>query len=78
MNKNFNGNYSKTTETKGAELKLLRPKDLQEKLGIGKERAYALMRTGGFPSIRLGCSYVVTEAALEDWLKQSEGRTINL
>lgn len=69
-------NYNK--ETSKDEIRILRPKDLQDKLGIGRERAYALMRTGGFPSIRLGCSYVVTEAALETWLKQNEGRTINI
>ena len=58
-------------------IKLLRPRDLQA-LGIGRDKAYALFRTGGFPSIRLGGHYYVTEKAFEQWLEQSEGRIIDL
>ena len=47
---------------------LLSTKDLQAKLKISRDRAYALMRASAFPSIKLGGRYYVAENEVEDWL----------
>ncbi len=47
---------------------LLTVKDLQEILNIGRDTAYALMRSKSFPSIKIGCRYFVTREELEKWL----------
>ena len=46
--------------------------ELQEVLQVGKRQAKALMRTSGFPSIRIGRSYRVEEGAFLDWMKQTK------
>lgn len=50
-------------------------KGLQQALGIGKDAAYSLMKSNGFPSIKIGSHYVVGKEALVRWLKRNEGRT---
>ena len=49
-------------------------KGLQGALGIGRDTAYSLMRSKGFPSIRIGGHYIVGKDALMAWLKRNEGR----
>lgn len=58
------------------ELTVLQTKDLQEYLGIGKDKAYALMRSEGFPSIRIGKQYIITMLNLKNWLNDNIGKTI--
>lgn len=53
-------------------------KELQSNLNIGRDRAYALMRANGFPSIKIGAKYYVTPEALERWLQKNEGREVKL
>ena len=57
---------------------VLRVPDLMEYLGIGRDAAYALMRSKTFPSIRLGKTYIVTITELERWLERNAGREIDL
>lgn len=49
-------------------------KDLMNRLGIGRETAYALMRSTAFPSMRIGGRYLVSVEALHRWLQQNEGK----
>ncbi len=53
---------------------MLTVKDLMKKLSIGRDTAYALMRANGFPSMKLGKRYFVSEEALEIWIKNMENR----
>ncbi len=53
---------------------LLSVKGLQNRLGIGRDLAYSLMHASGFPAIKIGSRYFVTEDALEKWLRRYEGR----
>lgn len=46
--------------------------DLQQILQIGHKQAEALMRTEGFPSIRIGRSYRVEEEVFMEWLSQTK------
>lgn len=49
---------------------LLGTKDLQAKLKISRDRAYALMHAPAFPSMKLGGRYYVVEKEVDDWLKR--------
>jgi excisionase family DNA binding protein len=53
-------------------MQTLTVKDLQSVLKIGRDTAYALVRSKGFPSYKLGGRYYVTQEALERWLKEYE------
>lgn len=45
---------------------MLTTKDLQVILKIGRDHAYALMRSKAFPSMKIGARYYVTKEALEE------------
>ena len=49
---------------------LLQTKDLQSRLGVGRDKAYALMHAKKFPSIKMGGRYYIEEEELEKWLKR--------
>lgn len=60
-----------TTET--GDDRLLTPRDIQRIFSFGKNRAYELMNSSGFPTIRIGSRMYVTRAALEKWLDMYKG-----
>ncbi|UUZ80726.1 helix-turn-helix domain-containing protein [Paenibacillus sp. P26] len=43
--------------------------DIMKKMGIGRDRAYEIMKSGEFRSIKLGRRYLVHEEVFEKWLK---------
>lgn len=53
-------------------MNILNTEDLQTILKIGSKQAKALMRTDGFPSIKIGREYRVEEQALLDWMKETK------
>ena len=53
-------------------LHLLTVKELGTVLKVGRDTAYALMKSKGFPSIVIGKRYFVTERALHEWIRQYE------
>lgn len=57
---------------------LLTADNLREKLGIGRDRAYALMHSKSFPAMRIGGRYYVSEEALCRWIKNMENKTMTL
>ncbi len=57
---------------------LLDVKDVAEKLGIGRNKAYALMKARNFPGIRIGGSYRVFEDDLYSYLKDNRGNKIKV
>ena len=60
------------------EIKILTAKELADILRIGRDKAYALIKSSSFPSICIGKRYVVTEKALYEWLSRYEHRTYML
>ena len=60
------------------ELNVLLTKDLMTYMHIGKEKAYALMRSKSFPSSKIGKTYFVTMVNLQQWLNENVGKTINV
>ena len=55
--------------------KLLTAKDLQHIFGCGKNRAYKLMHTAGFPALQIAGRFYVKQSALDRWTDQYAGRT---
>ena len=53
-------------------LKVLTAKDLSEKLRIGRDKAYLLIKSPSFPAIKIGNRYIVTEQALGEWLVSNQ------
>lgn len=49
---------------------LLQTKELQSRLRIGRDKAYALMHAKNFPSIKMGGRYYIEEDELAKWLKR--------
>lgn len=47
---------------------LFEVKDLQEYLGISRSMAYSLVRTKGFPVIRIGKKYKIPVENLKLWM----------
>ncbi len=55
-------------------VKLLDVKDLMRLMKIGRDKAYDLMRSEGFPSFRIGNSYRVSEEAYNRWAFENQYR----
>jgi hypothetical protein len=49
--------------------------ELVQVLGIRRAAAYAALRTGAIPAIRLNRRFVISKAAIELWLRESPGTT---
>ena len=60
------------------QIKMLDVKDLQKTLKIGRNSAYNLMQTEGFPSLQIGRKWLVSEEALREWLIDNEFNQINI
>lgn len=60
------------------DFKILSAKDLMDIFNIGRDKAYALMRSKSFPSSRIGRTYFVTAGNLKNWLKSIAGKTITV
>ena len=48
--------------------------DLKRIHKCGRDKAYDLMRSKGFPSMRWGRTYIVTKDNLESWLCKYAGK----
>lgn len=55
---------------------MLGVKDIMKKMGIGRDRAYEIIKRGEFRSIKVGRRYLVHQEVFENWLK-GEARKIN-
>lgn len=58
--------------------KILKTDDLKNILGIGRDKAYALMNSEAFPSTRIGKTSFVTQKNFEIWLDNYAGREFEL
>lgn len=46
-------------------------KDIQAILGIGKNQAYKLVKSGEFPYRKIGSTYLIPKAGFDKWLNQT-------
>jgi excisionase family DNA binding protein len=44
--------------------------ELANELGISRQSAYAALRLGKIPSIRLGKRFIIPRSAIAEWLKR--------
>lgn len=44
-------------------------KDIMTKMGVGRDKAYEIIRKGEFHSIRVGRRFLVHEEVFDKWLK---------
>lgn len=51
---------------------ILTVKELGKRLKLGRDKTYSLVRSDGFPSVKLGGRYIVTTKALNEWLSRYE------
>ena len=54
--------------------KLLRVKDIEKIFGCGRNKAYELMKSPGFPAIRIGKNLYVSKEELEKWIEDYSGK----
>lgn len=57
---------------------LLSVNQLKTRLNVSRDLAYSLVHAKGFPAIKIGGRYYVSEEALKKWLSKNEGREIIL
>mgnify|MGYP001088307820 CR=1 FL=1 len=50
------------------ENKILKVSDIQEHLGISKDKAYKLVKMKSFPKIQIGHRYYIPQDEYEKWL----------
>ena len=53
---------------------LMTIKELQSYLGIGKDKAYALVKSKSFPALKLGGRYYVIQPDFVIWLEKQTGK----
>lgn len=69
MNENFYKSYD--------ELPLmLSVQEIAKVLGISKTSAYELVRSKGFPVLKIGSRLVVSKEKFREWVEQNTGRSI--
>jgi len=50
-------------------------KELMKELGIGRNKAYALVKQRDFPAKRIGRTYIINRRKLPEWLDRQTGKT---
>ena len=53
---------------------LMTIRDLQTYLGIGKDKAYALVKSKSFPAMKIGGRYYVAKTDFVVWLGKQTGK----
>ena len=68
--------FNDMAQNANEELIIYNASDIQRIFKCGKQQAYQLMNTKGFPSIRLNSKLIVEKNALLNWLKKNQGKQI--
>jgi len=53
-------------------------KDIMRIFCCGRDKAYGIIHTRGFPKMTIGATYLVSPDALQKWINQNYNSTINL
>jgi len=54
---------------------LMTIKELQSYLGIGKDKAYKLVKSKSFPALKIGGRYYLIKSDFVSWLERQTGKT---
>lgn len=49
--------------------------EMAQRLGIGRNKAYDLVKQRDFPAVKIGGNYFVIAEKLPDWLNKQAGKT---
>lgn len=49
---------------------------LAQELGVSRAKAYAELRSGNIPSIRMGKRFVIPRSAISEWLRTAGGKVL--
>lgn len=60
------------------ELQFYEEEDIERMFHIGRNKAYALMKSDGFPTIRIGRKIVIPKLQLEQWVEENMGCKISM
>lgn len=60
------------------DFKVLTTNDLMDIFGISRNKAVRIMNMPGFPSLKIGRTYVITYANFEKWMKDNEKKQVLL
>lgn len=60
------------------ETEIMRLEDIMEVLGIGRDKAYALLKSPFFPATKIGRTYFVTADHFKEWLDKYAGKEFYL
>ena len=52
--------------------------DVQKLFGFGRNKTLALIKSEGFPAIRIGRAYYTDSEKLEEWIATHRGKEIHL
>jgi len=52
--------------------------DASKILGLSKNSMYSLARQPGFPSVRIGKKIIIGRSALDEWMKDHQGKEVVL
>lgn len=66
------------TQIKTEDTIIYQVKDIMRVMNIGRDRAYSLMKSKGFPSTKLGKTFFVTKKNFDDWTNNFAGRNFKL
>lgn len=50
--------------------------EIKEILGIGKNQAYQLVKSGQFPIVKVGSKYIISKKGFDLWLNNGVNETI--
>ncbi len=67
-----------TNQPERATQRFYKVQDIQTMFGIGRNKALALMKTDGFPVLKIGRTYYVDSEKLEEWIVENRGKEIPL
>jgi len=56
--------------------KILTVKDIQVIFGCGKNQAYEIIHSNGFPCIKIGRRYYIYQKAFAEWLEKNKNRAV--
>ena len=62
----------------GGTIMILTVRELQKKMRIGRDKAYALMHASGFPAIKIGGRYYVLEEEVDKWLERYKYKSFEM
>lgn len=66
------------TKNESSNLELYTPKDIQEIFSCGKNQAYQIIHSSGFPKVQVGRRIYIPKDKLERWINSNIGKEVTI